>query len=40
MEKDRYCLFLVRYSPEGDIFVACETKVFFLRIFGEYELAI
>ena len=29
-----------RYSPEGDIFVVCETKVFCPRIFGKYELAI
>ena len=32
--------FLGRYSPEGDIFVVCETKVFCPRIFGEYELKI
>ena len=32
--------FLGRYSPEGDIFVFCEIKVFCSRIFGEYELAI
>ena len=32
--------FLGRYSPEGDIFVFCEIKVFCPRIFGEYELAI
>ena len=32
--------FLGRYSPEGDIFVACETKVFCPIIFGECELAI
>ena len=31
--------FLGRYSPEGDIFVVCETKVFCPRRFGEYELA-
>ena len=29
--------FLGRYSPEGGIFVVCETKVFWPRIFGEYE---
>ena len=29
-----------RYSPEGDIFVVCETKVSYPRIFGEYELKI
>ena len=38
--KDRYCLFLVRYSPEGIIFVVSETKVFCPRLFGEYEHAI
>ena len=32
--------FLGRYSPEGDIFVICETKVFCPIIFGEYELKI
>ena len=32
--------FLGRYSPEGDILVVCETKVFCPRIFREYELAI
>ena len=32
--------FLGRYSPEGDIFVVCEKKVFCPRIFGEYELKI
>ena len=32
--------FLERYSPEGDIFVVCETRVFYPRIFGEYELKI
>ena len=32
--------FLGRYSPEGDIFVVCETKVFCPSIFGEYELKI
>ena len=32
--------FLGRYSPDGDIFVVCETKVFCPRIFGEYDLAI
>ena len=39
-EKDRYSLLLFRYSPEGNIFVVRETKIFSLRIFGEYELAI
>ena len=29
--------FLGRYSPDGDIFVVCETKVFCPIIFGEYE---
>ena len=24
-EEDRYCLFLGRYSPEGNIFVVCEA---------------
>ena len=38
--KDRYCLFLVKYSPEGGIFVVCDTKDFCPRTFGEYELAI
>ena len=38
--KDRHCLFLVRYSPEEDIFVAYETKVFSPRVFREYDLAI
>ena len=32
--------FLGRYSPEGDIFVVCEMKVFCSIIFGECELAI
>ena len=39
-EKDRYSLFLGRYSPEGDRFVVCESKAFCPSIFGEYELAI
>ena len=30
--------FLGRHSPDGDIFVVCETKVFYPRISGEYEL--
>ena len=33
-EKDRYCLFLGRYSPEGDIFVVCETKGFTVEYLG------
>ena len=32
--------FLGRYSPEGDIFIVCKTKVFCPRIRGEYELEI
>ena len=39
-EKRSLLPFLGRYSPEGDIFVVCETKVFCQRIFGEYELTI
>ena len=38
-EKDHYCLVLVRYFLEEDIFAAYETKVFSLIIFREYELA-
>ena len=32
--------FLGTYSPEGDIFVVCETKVFCPRILGEHKLKI
>ena len=39
-KKDRYSLLLFRYSPEGNIFVVRETKIFSLRIVGDYELAI
>ena len=39
-EKDNCCLFLVRYSPEEDIFVAYEMKVFRLGIFWDYKLAL
>ena len=39
-ENDRNSLFLFRYSPEGNIFVFRETKIFCLRIVGEYELAL